>query len=81
MDSLGKLYGTTAGGGTYQNGVVFKLTPSGGSWTYTALHEFTGGSDGEDSYSTLLFDSSGNLYGTASLGGSHGAGVVWEISP
>jgi len=45
------------------------------------LHNFTGGSDGEDLFGNMIFDSSGNLYGTASLGGAHGAGVVFEITP
>ena len=81
FDNAGNLYGTTAGGGSYANGVVFELSHSGGSWTYTALHEFTGGDDGEDSYSNIVIDSSGNLYGTASLGGTHGAGVVFQLAP
>jgi uncharacterized repeat protein (TIGR03803 family) len=86
MDAAGNLYGTTPGGGAYQNGSVFKLTPSGAGWIYTALHDFTGGSDGEDPDGSLLLDADGNLYGTASSGGSgvncsFGCGVVFEITP
>jgi hypothetical protein len=82
MDSAGNLYGTTAGysvEGIY--GSVFKLTPSGGGWTYTDLHDFTGGNDGANPYSSVVLDSNGNLYGTASTGGTFGDGVVWEITP
>ena len=61
-------------------GNVFKLTPSGGGWTYSSLHDFTGGSDGAYPYSNVTFDAAGNLYGTAS-GGGRGVGVVWEITP
>jgi uncharacterized repeat protein (TIGR03803 family) len=43
MDVEGNLYGTTAQGNAYGNGTVFKLANSGGSWTYTSLHDFTGG--------------------------------------
>ena len=81
MDSAGNLYGTTFADGAHGLGSVFKLTHSGGGWTYTSLHDFTGGSDGANPYSTVVFDSSGNLYGTASAGGSMGQGVVWEITP
>ena len=49
MDGAGNLYGTTLCDGANKAGSVFKLTPSGGSWTYTSLHDFTGGSDGERS--------------------------------
>ena len=86
MDAAGNLYGTTYGDGAYEMGSVFKLTPSNGGWNYTSLHDFTGGSDGGHPLSTLVFDANGDLYGTASGGGtlacsSSGCGVVFEITP
>ena len=80
-DSAGNLYGTTYLDGRYGWGNVFKLSPSGGGWTYTSLHDFTGGSDGAAPRCRLVFDSNGNLYGTASSGGGIGYGVVFEITP
>lgn len=81
MDANGNLYGTATVDGAYTGGSVFKLTPSDGGWTYTDLHDFTGGSDGLAPISTVTFDASGNLYGTASEGGAYGYGTVWEITP
>jgi uncharacterized repeat protein (TIGR03803 family) len=85
MDGAGNLYGTTAQDGANDAGNVFKLTPSAGGWTYTSLHDFTGGSDGAVPYSSVLIDSNGNLYGTTYRGGAgncaSGCGVVWEITP
>jgi len=81
MDAAGNLYGTTVGGGAFQQGSVFKLTYSQGGWTYNDLHDFTAGSDGRAPYGALIVDASGNLYGTAGWGGSNGNGVVWEITP
>jgi uncharacterized repeat protein (TIGR03803 family) len=81
MDAAGNFYGTTLAGGAFQQGSVFKLTHSDGGWTYTSLHDFTGGSDGRSPYGHLIFDTNGNLYGTAGWGGSTGNGVVWEITP
>ena len=76
----GSLYGITNCGGANHLGSVFKLTPSGGGWTYTSLHDFTGGTDGKIPFGNVVFDADGNIYGTASAGGSHGVGVVWEIT-
>ncbi len=86
MDAAGNLYGTTYGDGTYGYGSVFKLTPDpNGGWTYSDLHDFTGGSDGGQPYSNVILDANGDLYGTASSGGTgcypSGCGVVWEITP
>jgi len=85
MDAAGNLYGTTAAGGAYGYGSAFKLTPSNGGWTYTPLHDFTGGSDGGYISSNLIMDANGNLYGVASGGASQscfdGCGVVFEITP
>ncbi len=81
MDASGNLYGTTTVGGRYQKGSVFKLTPSNGAWAFTSLHDFTGGSDGANPVSNVVFDAGGNLYGTAFAGGAYGYGVVWEIMP
>lgn len=81
MDGDGNLYGTTVWTGKYGYGSVFKLTPSGNGWTYSTLHDFTSGDDGALPFSTVAIDANGNLYGTASEGGSFGGGVVWEITP
>lgn len=81
MDKAGNLYGTTSGDGAHQWGSVFKLTQSNGVWTSTSLHDFTGGADGGAAYGRLVLAVHGNLYGTASLGGTYGDGVVFEITP
>ncbi len=80
LDSSGNVYGTTYEGGSGGGGSVFKLTNSGGVWTETDLHSFRG-PDGANPYSSVVLDTSGNLYGTTSAGGAHGDGVVWQIMP
>ncbi len=84
MDANGNLYGPTRYGGAYQAGAIFMLSPSGDEWTYTSIHDFAGGSDGAEPRGSLIFDSYGNLYGTASGGGScppYVCGVIFEITP
>jgi uncharacterized repeat protein (TIGR03803 family) len=77
----GNLYGTTSSGGQNGKGAVFQLTSDGGSWTYTSLHDFTGGADGSFPYGSVVFDAQGNLYGAAYSGGADNAGVVFQITP
>jgi len=85
MDSAGNLYGTTNQDGAYGFGSVFKLSHSSNGWTYTSLHDFTGGSDGAFPDSNVILDRQGKLYGTASAGGDcnngPGCGTVWMITP
>jgi len=79
LDSAGNVYGTGTSGGT-GIGIVFELTPSGGSWNFTTLHDFNG-PDGLEPGGNLVFDAEGNLYGCAENGGTGSFGVVWEITP
>jgi uncharacterized repeat protein (TIGR03803 family) len=83
MDASGNLYGTLDSGGIppANDGTVYELTPSNAGWTYTSFHNFAGGADGLDPFGSLVFDASGNLYGTASFGGANGGGVVFEVTP
>ncbi len=81
FDQAGNLYGTTVGGGTYDLGTVYELTPSNGGWTESVLWSFTGGNDGNQPLSGVIFDSTGNLYGTTVLGGANRAGNIYELSP
>lgn len=87
FDSAGNLYGTAVEGGTGNCtdgcGTVFQLTPvAKGQWTEKVLHSFAGaGSDGAWPYSALIFDASGNLYGTTLTGGQHFSGTVFELTP
>lgn len=47
----------------------------------TVLHSFLGGSqDGQQPYSNLLLDGTGNLYGTTTNGGASGGGVVFRLN-
>jgi uncharacterized repeat protein (TIGR03803 family) len=83
-DAAGNLYGVTWGDGLYGQGSVFKLSPGNGGWTYTSLHDFTGGADGGNALGGLTMDSNGNLYGTTYMGGLASCGycgVVFEITP
>ncbi len=70
-DAKGNLYGVTEWGGANGEGTVFKVTPAG---VERILHTFTGNADGGVPEGSLLRDSSGNLYGTAST-------TVFEITP
>jgi uncharacterized repeat protein (TIGR03803 family) len=79
LDASGNLYGTTHCDGAPEAGTVYELTPAGGSWTYTLLYTFTGGTDGLYSFSNLVFEE-GKLYGTTNEGGTDDAGVVFEVT-
>lgn len=75
------VYGTTVSGGTNNGGVVFKITTSGqetGLYNFCQQEDCT---DGKNPYASLIEDAAGNLYGTASAGGSNNGGVVFEITP
>ncbi len=86
MDNSGNLYGTTVSGGNtncqYGCGTVYELSPNGGGqWTKTILYSFTGGDDGATpTYGNLVLDAAGNLYGTASAGGSGNSGTVFKLT-
>jgi len=83
FDKNGNLYGTTYYGGASNTGTVFELTKSGSTWTETVLHVFSdvNGDDGTNPQSTLVFDATGNLYGTTLYGGKVGQGTVFELKP
>jgi uncharacterized repeat protein (TIGR03803 family) len=98
FDGAGNLYGTTLEGGVsrFSNcggfgcGVVFKLAPtSQGGWSETVLYNFCSRANCGDGWdaANLIFDQSGNLYGSAALGGSNsgpcskGCGVVFQLTP
>ena len=81
LDASGNIWATTHCDGANSAGTVYELTSSGGIWNYTSLYVFTGGSDGLFSFSNLVFDQQGNLYGTTNLGGANGYGVVFKIKP
>lgn len=73
----GNIYGTTYQGGTNGHGVIFRITTNG---TLTSPYSFTGGHDGADPFAGLVLARNGNLYGTASGGGTNGDGTVFELA-
>jgi hypothetical protein len=82
--NVGNLYyGVTVYGGTtnatctFGCGVIYRVNDSG---KYSVLYRFTGASDGWAPSGGLTPDGSGNLYGTAQLGGT-GLGVVYKVTP
>jgi uncharacterized repeat protein (TIGR03803 family) len=45
------------------------------------LYEFSGGVDGEQPIGTVIFDSSGSLYGVTSEGGAYSHGTAYKLNP
>ena len=80
QDRAGNLYGTTAGGGTFNMGTVYKIDPSGNE---TVLYSFKGRRDGGNPRSGLLLDATGNLYGITASGGTalNEGGVLFKLTP
>jgi uncharacterized repeat protein (TIGR03803 family) len=88
-DLSGNLYGTTSKGGSYDisqggYGTTFELSPpatTDGNWTESILWSFGLGDDGVQPQANLSMDAKGNLYSTSLVGGTFGAGTVFEIAP
>ena len=94
FDAVGNLYGTTYYGGSGSSvncmndggcGTVFELSRVKGVWTEKVLHSFTqDGTDGIFPTSNLVFDGTGNLFGTTDDGGGasyYSSGTVFELTP
>ncbi len=86
FDSDGNIYAAAMMGGAVLNafGSVFKLMPrADGSWSETALHQFTYDykgvdRDGRTPYAGVLVRG-GEVFGTTSTGGIYDNGVVFSI--
>jgi hypothetical protein len=65
--------------------IVLVAGPRAAAQTETILHSFGSGTDGVGPGVSLVFDASGNLYGTSSSGGAYGTGTtggtVFELTP
>ena len=71
----GNFYGTTAYGGTWSSGTVFRMTPEG---TVATLVMFDG-YDGSDPEAPLIEASDGAFYGTTAAGGQGGQGTIFRL--
>jgi uncharacterized repeat protein (TIGR03803 family) len=78
-DASGNLYGTTFWGGANGSGTVFEVA-NDVNHTLTTLATFNG-ANGAIPEAGLIFDASGNLYGTTSEGGANGRGTVFILRP
>ncbi len=77
VDTEGNVYGTTLLGGTYGNGTVYEIKPSG---VESVIYSFVGGSDAVNPAAAVTLDSQGNIYGTAPAGGAYGNGAVYKLT-
>jgi uncharacterized repeat protein (TIGR03803 family) len=83
IDAAGNLFGTTSGGGTYNEGTVFEIPLVSGSYasTPTTLVSFNvANGDGAYPAAALTADTAGNLFGTTEQGGANGDGTVFEVT-
>jgi len=72
LDQDGNLYGTSGG-------LVFKLIRGkNGKWKERGLYYFKGYKSGAPT-TAIVFDASGNIYGTTASGGQYGNGTVFEL--
>jgi uncharacterized repeat protein (TIGR03803 family) len=77
----GNFYGASLHGVGASLGTLFRMSPINASTAaLTPLHGFGGGDDGGNPLASLVQGSDGNLYGTASTGGSNGVGTVFSLS-
>lgn len=80
LDNSGRLYGTSAGGGPFDCGNVFELSPDKGKWKETVLYNFSGNGIDGCGPDSLIMDESGNLYGTT-WDNDFADGTAFELTP
>jgi hypothetical protein len=85
FDRKRNLYGTTFLGPQNGFGLIFELNKpleKSASWTETVLHRFSDGDDGAGPMAGVIFDPSGNLYGTTATATNRSAqGNVFRMMP
>jgi len=82
FDQQGRIYGTTAYGGSHGDGVVYRGVHQGQGWVFTPIYSFGSSSvDGMNPLGRVVFGPDGLLYGTTSEGGAHGFGTVFSLQP
>jgi uncharacterized repeat protein (TIGR03803 family) len=74
-----KLFGLTAFGGKYGNGILFSMRTDGSHFTILQSFGDPGTNDGINPFGSLLLNGT-TLYGTTQLGGSKGNGTVFQIN-
>jgi uncharacterized repeat protein (TIGR03803 family) len=72
----GKLYGMTTFGGANTYGVLFQYDPI--TSVFTKKMDFLGGTNSQWPYGSLMEAADGKLYGTVSVGGTTGKGVLFQ---
>jgi len=80
-DGAGNLWGSTSGGGTGNNGTLFKINTATG--VLTTVIEFTGltgARKGRVPQAKLISDGAGNLWGTTQQGGATNNGTIFNIN-
>lgn len=93
VDQSGNVYGTSAntdGNRDNTRGSVWELSPSGQSWTFNVIHEFTDAEGAGWPLGAVVFDKNGNLWGTGGFGGLQNCGnpqlpddcgTIFELTP
>lgn len=84
MDASGNLYGTTPGGGRFNGGEVYRLSPphqKGGVWRQSVLYSFDRRRGDGSPASALALDGAGYLYGSCDNGGAGGRGFIYRLTP
>lgn len=77
FDTAGNLYGANQGEGY---GGIYQLVHSGSGWTMNPIFTVLGIDTGGPPADGLIFDNSGNLYGSMEGGGPNGGGTLFELS-
>jgi uncharacterized repeat protein (TIGR03803 family) len=78
IDKAGNLYGETAGGGQFSDGTIYELERTSAGYKYVLLYSFNQ-NEGDYPSGGLVFDQSGNLYGTTISGGAGFLGTIFEL--
>lgn len=82
IDSGGNLFGTTSGGGSAGDGVIFALTRASKTrWQESVEHAFQGSPDGEYAYNGMVGDGAGDYFGATTQGGQEDEGAIYEFTP